>query len=170
MHITIQAICGYCSYCSYCSYYNIISDFQKMLIYMYSIVQYCFPFFRILRILRGTRRTDLFVEVTNLMKDDTVWTPFTLTGYYSTSIRLLRQILKEKVHIDTSCCCFKTMHTDRNNTVVTDISGIKIEMPTEAKVSIFTDKDLKHINDDHFEINLVASLLNQIYVVPTSPP
>ena len=27
-----------------------------------------------------------------------------------------------------------------------------------------------HTNDDHFEINLVARLLNQIYVVPVLPP
>ena len=43
-------------------------------------------------------------------------------------------------------------------------------MPTEAKVSIFRDNDLTHINNNHFEINLVAHLLNQIYVVPTPPP
>ena len=41
-------------------------------------------------------------------------------------------------------------------------------MPTEAKVSIFTDNDLTHIND-YFETNLVAHLLNQIYVVPVPP-
>ena len=35
---------------------------------MCSIVKYCFPFFLILRILIGTHRTDLFVEVTNLTK------------------------------------------------------------------------------------------------------
>ena len=48
------------------------------------------------------------------------------------------------------------MHIDWNNTVVTGISGIKVDMPTEAKVSIFTDNDLTHIKNDHFEINLVA--------------
>ena len=58
------------------------------------------------------------------------------------------------------------MHFDWDNTVVTGISGIKIDMPTEGKVSIFTDNDLTHINNDHFKINLVAHLLNQIYVVP----
>ena len=57
------------------------------------------------------------------------------------------------------------MHIDWDNTVVTGISGIKIDMPTEAKVSIITDNDLTHINDDYFEIKLVARLLNQIYVV-----
>ena len=61
------------------------------------------------------------------------------------------------------------MHIDWDNTVVTGISGIKIDMLTEAKVLIFTDNDLTHINDDHFEINLVAHLLNQMYVVLVPP-
>ena len=46
------------------------------------------------------------------------------------------------------------MIIDWTNTEVTGISGI--EMPNEAKISIFTDNDLTHIIDDHFEINLVA--------------
>ena len=64
------------------------------------------------------------------------------------------------------------MIIDWTNTEVTSISGIRIEMPNEAKISIFTDNDLTHITDDHFEIKLVARLLNQIYVVPSpqSPP
>ena len=39
-------------------------------------------------------------------------------------------------------------------------------MPNEAKISIFTDNDLTHITDDHFEIKL-ARLLDQIYVGPS---
>ena len=62
------------------------------------------------------------------------------------------------------------MHTDWDNTMVTGISGIKKDMPSEAKVSIFTSKNLAHINDDHLKINLVTRLLNQIYVVPVPPP
>ena len=57
------------------------------------------------------------------------------------------------------------MIIDWTNTEVTGISGIRIEMPSEAKISIFTDNDLTHITDDHFEIKLVARLLDQIYVV-----
>ena len=48
------------------------------------------------------------------------------------------------------------MIIDWMNTEVTDISGIRIEMPNKAKILIFTDNDLTHITDDHFEINLVA--------------
>ena len=40
----------------------------------------------------------------------------------------------------------------------------------KPKCQFFTDNDLTHFNDDHFEINLVARLLNQIYVVPVLPP
>ena len=57
------------------------------------------------------------------------------------------------------------MIVDWTNTEVTGISGIRIEMPSEAKISIFTDNDLTHITDNHFEIKLVARLLDQIYVV-----
>ena len=46
----------------------------------------------------------------------------------------------------------------------TEVTGIKIEMP---KLSIFTDNNLTHITDDHFEIKIVARLLDQIYVVPS---
>ena len=47
------------------------------------------------------------------------------------------------------------------------VSGIRIEMPNEEKISMFTDNDLTHITDDHFEINLIAHLLDQIYIVPS---
>ena len=104
MQIMIQAIAFIV-----CAIVTIIILYQifKRCQYIRSIVKYCFPFFLILRLLRGTCRTDLFVEVTDLMKGNTVWAHFTSTGYYPTLIRLLRQILKEKVCIDTSCCCFK---------------------------------------------------------------
>ena len=61
------------------------------------------------------------------------------------------------------------MHIDWDNKMIMGISGIKIDMPSNVKVSIFTNNDLTHINDDHFEINLVARLLNQIYIVPVLP-
>ena len=36
-------------------------------------------------------------------------------------------------------------------------------------ISIFTDNNLTHVTDDHFQINLIACLLDQIYIVPSSP-
>ena len=64
------------------------------------------------------------------------------------------------------------MITDWTNMELTGISGLRIEMPSEAKISIFTDNNLTHIMDDHFEIKIIVRLLDQIYVVqlPQPPP
>ena len=86
---------------------------------------------------------------------------------FSANIHLSRPIPKESVRIETHCCIFKQMIIDWTNTEVTGISGIRIEMPPEAMILILTDNDLTHITDDHFEINLIACLLDQIYVVPS---
>ena len=106
------------------------------------------------------------------MKGNTVWAHFMATGYFPTNIHLSRPIPKESIRIETCCCIFKQMIIDWTNTEVTGISGIRIEMPNEAKISIFTDNDLTHVTDDNFEIKLVAQLFDQIYVVPSpqSPP
>ena len=47
-----------------------------------------------------------------------------------------------------------------------------ITMPNTAYVSIFTDNNLTHIAEDHFEIKLIVRLLDQIYAVqlPIFPP
>ena len=50
----------------------ILYQIFKRCCYTHSIVKYCFPCFPILRILRETHRTDLFLEVTNLTKGNTM--------------------------------------------------------------------------------------------------
>ena len=64
------------------------------------------------------------------------------------------------------------MRVNCSNIIVTGISGMTIVMPEIAKVSIFTDNDLTHDTDDHFEMKLIARLLDQIYVIqpPLLPP
>ena len=135
-----------------------------------TLFKYGFPFLLISRILRTSQRTDLFAEVTNVTKGNTVWAHFKVTGYFPTNIHLFRPIPKESVRTETRCCIFKRMIIDWTNMEVTGISGIRIEMHSEAKISIFTE--MTHITDDHFEIKLIVRLLDQIYVVqlPQSPP
>ena len=47
-----------------------------------TLFKYCFPFLPISRILRTSQRMDLFVEVTNMTKGNTVWVHFTPTGFF----------------------------------------------------------------------------------------
>ena len=64
------------------------------------------------------------------------------------------------------------MRVNCSNIIVTGILGMAMVMPEIAKVSIFTDNDLTHITDDHFEIKLITRLLDQMYVIqpPMLPP
>ena len=75
--------------------------------HMRTLFKHCFSFLPISKILGTSQRTDLFVEVTNMMKGNTVWAQFMATGYFPTNIHLSRLILKESITIETGCCIFK---------------------------------------------------------------
>ena len=138
----------------------------------HTIFKYCFPFLLISRIIRMSRCTDLFVEVTNVTKGNGIWAHFVSTGYFPSQIQSSRPIQKDDVQIETFCCIFKQIRINWSSINVTGISGTMITMPDTAYVSIFMDNDLTHITEDHFEVKLIARLLDQIYVVqpPMFPP
>ena len=137
-----------------------------------TIFKYCFPFLLISHIVCTSRRTDLFVEVTNVTKGNGIWAHFVLTGCFPTQIQLSRPIQKDDVQIETICCIFKWIRINWSNINLTGISRTTINMPDMAYVSIFMDNDLTHITEDHFEIKLIARLLDQMHVVqpPVFPP
>ena len=138
----------------------------------HTIFKYCFPFLPISRIVRTSRRTDLFVEVTNVTKGNGIWAHFVSTGCFPTQIQLSRPIQKDNVQIETVCCIFKWIRINWLSINVTGKFGTMITMPDTAYVSIFMDNDLTHITEDHFKIKLIARLLDQMYVVqrPMFPP
>ena len=139
---------------------------------MHTIFKYCFPFLPISHIICTSRHTDLFVEVTNVTKGNRIWAHFALTGCFPSQIPLLRPIQKEDVQRETFCRIFKHIRINWSSIIVIGISRPIINMPDIAYVSIFTDNDLTHITEDHFEIKLIARLLDQIYVIqpPMFPP
>ena len=134
----------------------------------HTIFKYCFPFLLISHIVRTSRHTDLFVEVTNVTKGNGIWAHFVSTGCFPTQIQLLRPIQKDNVQTETVCCIFKWIRINWSSINVTGISGTMITMPDKAYISIFMDNDLTHITEDHFVIKLIARLLDQMFVV--QPP
>ena len=106
--------------------------------------------------------------MTNITKGNGIWAHFALTRCFPSQICMSRLIQKEDVQIETFHCIFKHIRINWSSRIVTGISGTTITMPDIAYVSIFTGNDLTHITEDHFEIKLIARLLNQIYVI--QPP
>ena len=137
-----------------------------------TIFKYCFPFLLISRIVHTSGHTDLFVEVTNVTKGNGIWAHFVSTRCFPTQIQLSRPIQKDDVQIETVCCIFKWIRINWSSINVNGISGTMITMPDTAYISIFTDNDLTHITEDHFEIKLIARLLDQMYAIqpPMFPP
>ena len=138
----------------------------------HTIFRYCFLFLLISRIIRTSRCTDLFVEVTNITKGNRIWAHLVSTRYFPSQIQLSRPIQKDDVQIETFCCIFERIRINWLSINITGISGTMITMPDMAYVSIFMDNDLTHITEDHFEIKLIVRFLDQIYVVqpPVFPP
>ena len=58
----------------------------------HTIFKYCFPFLPISCIICTSRRTDLFVEVTNVTKGNGIWAHFVSTGCFPSQIQLSRPI------------------------------------------------------------------------------
>ena len=137
-----------------------------------TIFKYCFPYLPISCIIHTSRCTDLFVEVTNVTKGNGIWAHFISTRCFPSQIQLSRPIQKDNVQIETVCYIFKQIRINWLSINVTRISGTMITMPDMAYVSVFMDNDLTHITEDHFEIKLIARLLDQMYVVqpPMFPP
>ena len=100
----------------------------------HTIFKYCFPFLPISCTVRTSRRTDLFVEVTNVTKGNGIWAHFVSTRYFPSQIQLSRLIQKDNVQIKTVCCIFKWIRINWSTINVTGISGTMITMPDTAYV------------------------------------
>ena len=101
-----------------------------------TIFKHCFPFLPISCIVRTSHCTDLFIEVTNITKGNSIWAHFTSTGCFPSQIYMSRPIQKEDVQIETFCCTFKHIRVNWLSIIVTGISGTIITMPDIAYVSI----------------------------------
>ena len=99
-----------------------------------TIFKYCFSFLPISHIIHTSRHTDLFVEVTNVTKGNSIWVHFALTESFPSQICMSRPIQKEDVQIETFCCIFKHIRVNWSSIIVTGISGTMITRPDIAYV------------------------------------
>ena len=57
-----------------------------------TIFKYCFPFLPISRIVRTSHHTNLFVNLTNITKGNSIWAHFIATGCFPSQIQISRPI------------------------------------------------------------------------------
>ena len=73
--------------------------------YVSSLPRVCFPLYPFSTILRGTTRTDIFVEVVNLASAEAMWAHFTSVAVHPSQLQITGYPRANDMHIIKLCCC-----------------------------------------------------------------
>ena len=73
--------------------------------YVSSLPRVCFPLYPFSTILRGTARTDIFVEVVNLASAEAMWAHFASVAVHPSQLRITGYPRDYDMHIIKLCCC-----------------------------------------------------------------
>ena len=73
--------------------------------YVSSLPWVCFPLYPFSTILRGTARTDIFVEVVNLASAEAMWAHFASVAVHPSQLRITGYPRAYDMHIIKLCCC-----------------------------------------------------------------
>ena len=94
--------------------------------YVSSLPRVYFPLYPFSTILRGTARTDIFVEVVNLALVEAMWVHFRICG--STQLQITGYPHAYDMHIIKLCCC-RQLQVDWQNIVPCDLDRNIIKLP-----------------------------------------
>ena len=146
-------------------YNNITSDplhnFKKCR-YVSSLPRVCFPLYPFSRILRGTARTDIFVEVVNLASAEAMWAHFTSVAVHPSQLRITGYPRAYDMHIIKLCCC-RQLQVDWQNIILCDLDRNIIKLPALGKISLWSTNDLESIEANiPYQIRVYGRVLDLV--------
>ena len=97
--------------------------------YVSSLPRVCFPLYPFSTILRGTARTDIFVEIVNLALAEAMWAHFASVAVHPSQLWITGYPHAYDMHIIKICCC-RQLQIDWQNTVLCDLDRNIIKLPT----------------------------------------
>ena len=130
--------------------------------YMSSLPRVCFPLYPFSTILRGTARTDIFIEVVNLASAEAMWAHFTSVAVHPSQLRITGYPHAFDMHIIKLCCC-RQLQIDWQNIVLCDLDRNIIKLPALGKVSLWSTNDLKSIEANiPYQIRVYSRVLDLV--------
>ena len=96
--------------------------------------------------LRGTTRTDIFVEVVNLALAEAMWAHFASVAVHPSQLRITGYPCAYDMHIIKLCCC-RQLQIDWQNIVLCDLDCNVIKLPALGKISLWSTNDLASIEN-----------------------
>ena len=112
--------------------------------YVSSLPRVCFPLYPFSIILRGTARTDIFVEVVNLASAEAMWAHFASVAVHPSQLWITGYLRAYDMHIIKLCCC-RQLQVDWQNIVLCDLDRKIIKLPALGKISLWSTNDLESI-------------------------
>ena len=133
--------------------------------YASSMARVCFPLYPLSKIIRGTARTDIFVEITDITTSETMWAHFATVAVHPSLLYVTGKLNTPDIRIMHVCCC-KVMQIDWKNVLITDSKRKVIQLPQRGSVSIWTTQELKTVDTTRqYSIKILGRVLDQIMIL-----
>ena len=130
--------------------------------YMSSLPRVCFPLYPFSTILRGTARTDIFVEIVNLASAEAMWADFVIVAIHPSQLQITGYPHAFDMNIIKLCCC-RQLQIDWKNIVLCDLDRNIIKLPALGKVSIWATNDLESIESNIlYQIQVYGRVLDLV--------
>ena len=100
--------------------------------YVSSSPRVCFPLYPFSTILRGTARTDIFVEVVNLASAEAMWAHFASVAVHPSQLRITGYPRAYDMHIIKLCCC-RQLQIDWQNIVLCNLDPVIPKIKSGAR-------------------------------------
>ena len=130
--------------------------------YVSSLPRVCFPLYPFSMILRGTTRTDIFVEVVNLALAEAMWVHFASVTVHPSQLRITGYPRAYDMHIIKLCCC-RQLQIDWQNIILCDLDRNIIKLPALGKISLWSTNDLESIETNiPYQIRVYRRVLDLV--------
>ena len=134
----------------------------KKCCYVSSLPWVCFPLYPFSTILRGTGRTDIFVEIVNLASAEAMWAHFASVAVHPSQLWITGYPHAYNMHIIKLCCC-KQLQIDWKNIVLCDLDRNINKLPALGKISLWSMNDLESIETNiPYQIRVYGKVLDLV--------
>ena len=122
--------------------------------YVSSLPRVCFPIYPVSNFLRGTARTDIFVEVINISTAKSIWAYFTTCAVHPSQLRITGYPSAHDMSI-IKICCVRQLQIDWQNIILCDTCQKVIKLPPCGHLSVWQTDSLETIeNQQPYQIKI----------------
>jgi hypothetical protein len=127
-----------------------------------SIANACFPLYPLSKIIRGTARSDIFLEIVDHHSSETIWVHVAHVSCHPNDIHQHGKLTVRDLMVERKCC-WKQMVINWNNVMLYDNQMNAIIPAKTAWISVFTPMDKFQISEENpMSIRIMGRVLDLV--------